>query len=61
MAVTLILAIALVYAIARVVIGVVRQQGSRECPVCGTFVKRGELQCQKCGHDFAAAHLRPAA
>jgi ribosomal protein L37AE/L43A len=59
--VMVVLGVALVYGIARVVMGVVRQQVSRECPVCGTLVKRGETQCQSCEHDFAAAHLQPVA
>jgi hypothetical protein len=27
----------------------------RDCPVCGSGVKRGLTVCPKCGHDFAAA------
>lgn len=26
----------------------------RDCPVCGTTVKRGKTACPSCGHDFAA-------
>jgi hypothetical protein len=34
----------------------------RECPVCGTNVKRGVTVCGRCGHDFAAAaHAVPVA
>ena len=27
----------------------------RDCPVCGTLVKRGQTKCPSCGHDFAEA------
>lgn len=27
----------------------------RDCPVCGSLVKRGQTRCVSCGHDFAAA------
>lgn len=27
----------------------------RDCPACGTNVKRGHIRCGSCGHDFAAA------
>lgn len=30
----------------------------RDCPVCGSIVKRGRTQCQSCGHDFAAVAPR---
>jgi lysylphosphatidylglycerol synthetase-like protein (DUF2156 family) len=30
-----------------------RRKG-RECPVCGSEVKRGLTVCRKCGYDFAA-------
>lgn len=29
--------------------------GVRECPACGSEVRRGLTQCSVCGHDFAAA------
>lgn len=28
---------------------------TRECPACGSDVRRGVTTCQVCGHDFAAA------
>ena len=28
---------------------------TRECPVCGSDVRKGVTQCHVCGHDFAAA------
>lgn len=28
---------------------------TRECPACGSEVKRGQTRCQVCDHDFAAA------
>ncbi len=33
----------------------------RDCPVCGEFVKRGQVSCKACGHDFRAASGAPAA
>ncbi len=33
---------------------------TRDCPVCGTGVKRGKTVCPSCGHDFAAAVRAPA-
>ena len=33
----------------------------RDCPACGTTVKRGRTVCPQCGHDFAAAARVPAA
>ena len=30
----------------------------RDCPVCGSTVKRGMTVCSSCGHDFAAAVRR---
>ena len=27
----------------------------RDCPVCGSFVKRGKTRCASCEYDFAAA------
>lgn len=30
---------------------------SRDCPVCGSDVKKGKTVCSKCGHDFAAAAM----
>jgi len=31
----------------------------RDCPVCGTTVKKGVLVCQSCGHDFRTAAVAP--
>lgn len=31
----------------------------RICPACGTGVKRGEIACRQCGHDFARALRDP--
>ncbi len=33
----------------------------RDCPACGTAVKRGKTACPNCGHDFAAAAAQPGA
>lgn len=33
----------------------------RQCPACGEDVKKGRTACPKCGHDFAAAAVRPQA
>jgi hypothetical protein len=33
----------------------------RLCPVCGEQVKKGLIQCQRCGYNFAAAAGMPAA
>ena len=30
----------------------------RDCPVCGSMVKRGLTVCPKCSHDFAAASTK---
>jgi transposase len=41
-----------------VVEGVLALRGrlnSRPCPRCGHRVANGELRCEGCGHDFAAA------
>jgi rubredoxin len=27
----------------------------RDCPVCGSLVKRGQTACKSCGHDFRTA------
>lgn len=27
----------------------------RDCPVCGNLVRRGQVTCGACGHDFRAA------
>jgi zinc-ribbon domain len=27
----------------------------RQCPACGTDVKKGQTKCPSCGHDFVAA------
>ena len=35
-----------------------RRKG-RDCPVCGSDVKRGQTVCKKCGYDFAA-QTRPS-
>jgi zinc-ribbon domain len=37
-----------------------RPKDRRECPACGTHVKRGETTCPSCGHDFRAAARAPA-
>ena len=31
----------------------------RDCPACGTIVKRGRTRCGECGYDFAAATATP--
>jgi hypothetical protein len=31
---------------------------TRDCPACGSSVKRGVTVCPTCGHDFAAAAAR---
>jgi hypothetical protein len=28
---------------------------TRDCPVCGRTVKRGQMECKGCGYDFAQA------
>lgn len=28
---------------------------TRDCPACGSSIKRGVTVCARCGHDFAAA------
>ncbi len=33
----------------------------RDCPACGTLVKRGRTTCPSCGHDFAARATAPPA
>lgn len=34
---------------------VTNRKKTRECPVCGTDVKKGVTECRKCGHDFRSA------
>lgn len=46
------------WALGDVILGVlwlVTNRRGRDCPVCGRPVKRGQVQCQKCGHDFRQA------
>lgn len=42
-----------------VILGVIwlvtNRKTTRECPVCGTDVKKGVVKCPSCGHDFRAA------
>src|SRR5688572_5135779 len=43
------------------VIWLVTNNRGRQCPACGTNVKKGRTMCRPCGHDFAAAlHLQHA-
>ena len=35
--------------------GDVTRPKGRDCPACGTKVKRGQTACGSCGHDFASA------
>jgi predicted amidophosphoribosyltransferase len=37
------------------VIRALANSGKRECPACGSHVKRGLTTCATCQHDFAAA------
>jgi predicted amidophosphoribosyltransferase len=37
------------------VIRALAKTGRRECPACGSPVKRGLTTCATCQHDFAAA------
>lgn len=34
---------------------------TRDCPVCGNGVKKGQTICRSCGHDFTLAHRTPQA
>ena len=40
---------------------VTNRSKSRDCPVCGSDVKKGATVCKRCGHDFAVAARRPIA
>lgn len=33
---------------------VTNRKKTRECPACGSDVKKGLTECRKCGHDFRA-------
>src|SRR3954453_19209344 len=35
------------------IIWLITRPKTRDCPVCGDYVKRGQTRCKKCGHDFA--------
>jgi hypothetical protein len=37
------------------IIWLITRPKTRDCPVCGDDVKRGQTRCKKCGHDFAQA------
>jgi hypothetical protein len=37
------------------VLWLVTKSRGRDCPVCGSNVKRGHTACRRCGHDFRAA------
>jgi hypothetical protein len=47
------------WAIIDVILGVIflvtNRSKSRECPACGTDVKKGVMVCHRCGFDFMAA------
>jgi zinc-ribbon domain len=45
------------WALVDVILGVIwliTRPKRRECPACGTEVKRGVTRCPSCGYDFAA-------
>lgn len=37
------------------VIWLITGRNARKCPACGHRVKKGEVVCKKCGHDFRLA------
>jgi hypothetical protein len=37
------------------ILWLITRRKTRDCPVCGNDVKRGQTRCKKCGHDFAQA------
>ncbi len=37
------------------VLWLITNRKKRDCPVCGHSVKKGQMQCKSCGHDFRAA------
>lgn len=39
----------------RFLAGATKRQRRRECPACGSFVKRGRTTCSTCSFDFAPA------
>ena len=41
------------------VLWLITNRKKRECPVCGHNVKKGQMQCKSCGHDFRAAAHSP--
>lgn len=51
------------WALGDVILGVlwmVTNKRGRDCPVCGSNVKKGMTACKSCGHNFAAGFAQPA-
>lgn len=47
--------IIILWALFDVIFGVlwlITNRKKRDCPVCGNGVKKGQMQCKNCGHDF---------
>lgn len=47
--------IIVLWAIVDLILGVlwlITNRKTRDCPVCGHNVKKGQMQCRNCGHDF---------
>ena len=57
--VTLIIILWVLVDIILLVLWLITNRKKRECPVCGHNVKKGQMQCSSCGHDFRAAAQGP--